>query len=143
MIADLFNEVKPVFVSLKNNNFHLRNKAYEQLEVFIQDVSSVRKLFEGKRVECYSNDGQKGKNGQFCAICPKRMKCQRRIRLMLVVLNPKEEHLPAQLEINKNSFGNLKTLLESIAEEELSKTLILLNVKTVNKYLQIQFTPVF
>lgn len=143
MITDLFDDIKPAFISMKENCFFINGKPYEKLEAIIQHISSVRKLFNGNRVECYSNDAINGKNKQYCAICSKRSQCQRRIRLMLIVQNCSKEPMPAQLEINKNSFAPLKTMLESIDENDLNKTLIAMSVKKHGRYLQVQFSPVF
>lgn len=143
MITDLFDEIKPAFVSMKDNSFFIAGREYEKLEAIIQNVSSVRKLFNGNRVECYSNNAKTGKNGQYCAICSKRLQCQRRIRLMLIVQNCGKEPLPAQLEVNKNSFAPLKEMLENIDDSELNKTMIAMSIKKKGKYLQVQFSPLF
>jgi hypothetical protein len=143
MITDLFDDIKPTFISMKDSNFFIAGRSYEKIEAIIQNVSSVRKLFNGNRVECYSNNAKIGKNGQYCAICSKRLQCQRRIRLMLIVQNYGNEQLPAQLEINKNSFAPLKEMLESIDVNELNKTLIAMSIKKNGRYLQVQFSPLF
>jgi len=110
---------------------------------FIREIIPVRKLFKGKKIECYSNDAKKGKSGEICALCPKRMNCRQRIRLILLVNDKGNESVPAQLEINTNSFEPLKKMLEPIEEDDLSNLLVALEITKQGKYLQIQFNPVF
>jgi hypothetical protein len=62
---------------------------------------------------------------------------------MLLVHNKESESVPAQLEINSNSFAPLKKMLEPIEEDNLSTLLVVLEIKKQDKYLQIQFKPVF
>jgi len=143
MKFDFFDESKVAYIAVNNEGFHLNGKLYHKLECFIRDIIPVRKLFRGKKIECYSNNAQKGKNGELCALCSKRMNCRQRIRLMLMVQNDTNDPVPAQMEINSNSFEPLKKMLEPVNEEELPGLLIVLEVKKQNKYLQIQFNPVF
>lgn len=143
MKFDFFDESKVAYVAVNKEGFHLNGKLYHNLECLIREIIPVRKLFKGKKIECYSNDAKKGKNGDLCALCSKRINCRQRIRLMLLVQNDANDPVPAQLEINSNSFEPLKKMLEPVNEEELPGLLIVLEVKKENKYLQIQFNPVF
>ena len=143
MNFDFFNELKPAYVAVNIDGFYLNGKLFQTLECSIKEIMPVRKLFKGKKIECYSNDAKKGKGGELCALCSKRMVCRQRIRLMLLVHDKENDSIPAQLEINSNSFTPLKKMLEPIKADDLSSLLIMLKVKMQDKYLQIQFSPVF
>ena len=143
MNFDFFDESKPAYIAVNSDGFCLDGKLFQTLECFIREIIPVRKLFKGKKIECYSNDAKKGKGGEICALCSKRMNCRQRIRLMLLVHDKGNESVPAQLEINNNSFEPLKKMLEPIEEDDLSNLLVVLKVKKQDKYLQIQFNPVF
>jgi len=143
MNFDFFDESKPAYIAVNTDGFHLNGKLYQKLECFIREIIPVRKLFKGKKIECYSNDAKKGKGRELCALCSKRMNCRQRIRLMLVVHNKGNEPVPAQLEINSNSFEPLRKMLDPIEADDLSSLLVVLEVKKQDKYLQIQFNPVF
>jgi hypothetical protein len=143
MNFNFFDESKPAYVAVNGDGFRLNGKLSQTLECFIKEIIPVRKLFKGREIECYSNDAKKGKNGELCALCSKRMSCRRRIRLMLLVHDKESEPVPAQLEINNNSFETLKKMLEPIDADSLPSLLVSLEVKKQDKYLQIQFNPVF
>lgn len=143
MKFNFFDESKPAYIAVNSDGFHLDGKLFQTLECFIKEIIPVRKLFKGKKIECYSNDAKKGKNDELCALCSKRMNCRQRIRLMLLVHDKESEPVPAQLEINNNSFATLEKMLEPIEEDDLSSLLVVLEVKRQDKYLQIQFNPVF
>jgi len=139
---NFFNDIKPEYVSVNNDGFTLKDKLYHELECFIREIIPVRKLFRGNKIECYSNDAKKGKNGEHCVLCCKRTECRPRIRLMMMVHNDKEE-TPAQLEINTNSFDNLRKTIEPISENDLADQLINLKIKKQGKYLQVIFNNIF
>ena len=143
MNFNFFDESKPAYIAVNTDGFHLNGKLFQTLECFIREIIPVRKLFKGKKIECYSNDAKKGKSGELCALCSKRMNCRQRIRLMLLVHEKGNESVPAQLEINNNSFEPLRKMLDPIEADDLSSLLVVLEVKKQDKYLQIQFNPVF
>ena len=142
MKLNLFDDIKPTYVAVNTNGFAVGEKGYRELKCFIKDITPVRKLFKGRKIECYSNNAKKGKNGEYCALCKKRNQCRQRIRLMLLVHNEDKE-APALLEINTNSLDNLRKSLEHIDDDELSTQLMVLNVEKQGKYIQVQFNPVF
>jgi len=139
---NLFEEEKPKFLSVNKNGFMLDGKQYQTINVLMENIIPVRKLFEGKTIKCYSNNAKIGKDGQRCILCSKKTKCSRRLRLMMLVLTDDEE-VPSILEINKNSFENLKKEIENIEENNLRKTLIEMQIKQDNKYLQVFFKVIF
>ena len=143
MKFDFFDKTKPAYIAVNSDGFQLDGKHFKTLECFIREIIPVRKLFRGRKIECYSNDAEKGKNGEMCALCTKRRKCRQRIRLMLLVQGGNNKSVPAQLEINNNSFGTLKKMLEPIEKDELPGLLVSLEIKKQDKYLQIQFNPIF
>lgn len=142
MKLDFFDDIKPAYIAVNAEGFTVEGKAYTELQCFIRDIIPVRKLFKEKKVECYSNNAKKGKNGEYCALCKKRAKCRQRIRLMLL-LHDEDEETPAILEINTNSHDNLRRSLEKINDDELSTQLIAISVEKHGKYIQVQFNPLF
>ena len=108
MIFNFFEDTKPAYISVNTAGFQLNGKTFQTIECFIREISPVRKLFKGRKIECHSNDAKKSKSGEFCALCPRRMLCKQRIRLMLLIQDKDKEGIPAQLEINSNSFVHLK-----------------------------------
>ncbi len=142
MNLDFFDDIKPVYIAVNSNGFTVSEKIFTELKCFIKDITPVRKLFKGRKIECYSNNAKKGRNGEYCALCKKRTQCKQRIRLMLLVNNEHEE-TPAILEINTNSHDNLRKSLEHIDDNDLPTQLIMLNVEKHGKYIQVQFNPVF
>lgn len=143
MKFNFFKETKASYIAVSSDGFELDGKQYGQLKCLIKQITPVRKLFKGKKIECYSNDAERGKNGEYCAVCAKRMNCRQRIRLMLLVNTDAEEQVPALLEINNNSFGELQKMLEPLKQEELTDLLIVIGVEKQGKYLQVQFKTLF
>ena len=142
MNFNFFNDIKPEYITVNNDGFNVKCKIYHELECFIREIIPVRKLFRGKKIECYSNDAKKGKNGEHCVLCSKRSECRPRIRLMMMVHSGDEE-TPAQLEINTNSFDNLRKTIEPIRDNELQAQLFKLKIKKQGKYLQVIFNTIF
>jgi len=143
MKFNFFKETTVNYIAVNSNGFVLDGKQYGQLECSIKQITPVRKLFKGKKIDCYSNDAERGKHGEYCALCSQRMNCRQRIRLMLLVNSGTEEQLPALLEINSNSFSALQKMLEPLKQEELADLLIIIKVEEQEKYLQVQFKTLF
>ena len=61
---------------------------------------------------------------------------------MMMVHNGDEE-TPAQLEINTNSFDNLRKTIEPISDDELQAQFFKLKIKKQGKYLQVVFNTIF
>ena len=142
MNFNFFNDIKPEYIAVNNEGFTVKGKIYPELECFIREIIPVRKLFRGKKIECYSNDAKKGKNGEHCVLCCNRTECRPRIRLMMMAHNGDEE-TPAQLEINTNSFDNLRKTIEPISDNDLQEQLFNLKIKKQGKYLQVIFNTIF
>ncbi len=142
MKLNCFDNVRPAYIAVNTKGFTIDEKTYNELKCSIKDINPVRKLFKRKKVECYSNDAKKGKNGEYCSLCKKRNQCRQRIRLMLLVYD-KDGETPAILEINTNSYDNLCKSLENINDDELSAQLMVLSIEKRDKYIQVQFNPIF
>ena len=142
MKLNFFDDIKPAYIAVNDKGFIIAEKIYPELKCFIKDINPVRKLFKGRKVECYSNDAKRGKNGEYCSLCKKRNQCRQRIRLMLLLCDEKDE-TPAILEINTNSQNNLRKALENINDDELSAQLMVISIEKEGKYIQVQFNPVF
>ena len=143
MNLDFLKKNKPTYISVNDDGFDIKGRKHREIKCFIKAMFPVRKLFKGRSIECYSNDAEKGKNGQFCSLCPKRISCRQRIRLMLLVVEDEQNKTPAQLEINNHSFESLEKLIEPLKEDELPEMLLALQVTKQGKYLQVVFSSVF
>ena len=64
MIQHLFDEPKPVYVSIINDTFKIQNKHYQALRVLIQDMKPVRKFFDNGKLLCYSINNKTSKTGK-------------------------------------------------------------------------------
>jgi hypothetical protein len=142
MKCDFFKDTGPAFVAVNEQGFRISDRHTEQIRAFIREIMPVRKLFNGKTMECFSNDAKKGRNGELCAVCPNRNRCRQRIRLMLVIADGEKQE-PAQLEINSNSFQNLKDALEPLPQDELQKTLIEISVVKTDGHIRVAFRTLF
>ncbi len=142
MIEDLFKNDAPVFVGLSGEEFTLGKTRLPNLDVSIQELKPVRKLFENKKLKCMSMDCEVGKNGRYCAICQEQFKCRRRIRIMMIVHNSRGQPSPAILEINQNSFESLKEAVEFIGENNLPNVQVIVNIDyDRNGRVFFRFTP--
>jgi hypothetical protein len=66
------------------------------------------------------------------------------MRMMVMVQNVDGEPIPALLEINQQSFGNLKKFVDSIGEKEIASTLVKLSVgKNEKEALTVLFATIF
>jgi hypothetical protein len=132
------------FIAVKPNRFVIDGEGYSELQVIIEDIVSVRKFFDGRKLVCHSSDGKMGKTGRHCALCRDRFRCHKRMRMMVMVQNVDGESIPALLEINQQSFGNLKKFVDSIGEKEIASTLVMLSVgKNEKEALTVLFATIF
>lgn len=144
MNVNTFQEPKLQFVAVKPNRFVIDGKGYEHLEVYIEDIFPVRKLFDGTKLICYSSDGKTGKSGKHCLLCRDRFKCQRRMRMMVMLRNIATEPVPALLEINTQSFEHLQALIDSLEPQQVASTLVKLTVgKNEKEALTVLFAAIF
>ena len=140
----MLNEAKLRFVAVKPNRLVIDGKGYSELDVLIEDILPVRKLFDGNNLLCHSSDGKTGKSGKSCPLCRDRFKCRRRMRLMIMVQSSPGDPIPALLEINPQSFDNLNAFIELVGKDKASTTLVRLSVgKNEKEALTVIFTPLF
>ncbi len=117
MIEQLFRQTRAPFIVVRDSQLHIGDQVYEQLKVFIHEVTPVRKLFNDGKLQCYSLDCRTAKNGQLCELCSDRHRCSRRVQLRLAYLDGKTQK-PAILEIHSNWFAAFDTLLKSVGPIE-------------------------
>lgn len=142
MIEDMFKNDEPVFVSLNGEEFIVRKSRLQTLDVSIQEMTPVRKLFENKKLKCISMDCTVSRNGRYCALCKDQFKCRRRIRIMMIIHNCGDQPCPAILEINQNSFGSLQQAIEFIGENNFPNIQILIKIAyDENGRISLRFTP--
>jgi len=122
MIDNLFQKSKPTFISIQGETFVIGEKKMKAIDGFIHDLQPLRKFFFTGKLLCYSYDNTKGKDGKYCAFCRDQFRCQKRLRLMILVINVEKEPLPAFLEINQFSFENFEQLLCQIDANDLPDT---------------------
>ncbi len=122
MIENLFQKSKPTFISIQGETFVIGEKKVQAIDGFIHDLQPLRKFFFTGKLLCYSYDNTTGKNGKYCAFCRNQFRCQKRLRLMILVINVEKEPQPAFLEINQSSFENFEQLLGQIDAKDLPDT---------------------
>ncbi|MFQ5629244.1 MAG: hypothetical protein ACE5I1_10825 [bacterium] len=128
MIDTLFEQSKPVFISIQDEYFIINDKKLPVIEGFIQDLQPLRKFFFSGKLTCYSYNNKTGKDGQYCAFCRKRFRCQKRLRLMILVTNAAKDPIPATLEINHVSFDNFDELIKKIDPNDLPENLLHISI---------------
>jgi len=138
----LFADPKPEFVSVQAVQFVIGGELRSSLFCLIQKAQPVRKLFEHGKLSCYSMDGKVGHTRKsYCIFCDDGFRCQRKIRLSMILLN-NTEHRPIVFEINHGSFSAFEELVDSVGEEQLKDTPVVLRiVYDDNDRRTIEFTP--
>ncbi len=139
MIQHLFDEPKPIYVSIVNDTFKIDEKLYQTLRVLIQDMKPVRKFFDKGKLLCYSINNKTSKTGKYCALCADRTSCKRKIRIMMLVINIHKEPVPVILEINPYSFQSLKELIKTIPADKIPETIVDMKIiysDTQKKYIE-------
>jgi hypothetical protein len=133
MIRTLFEQTRPLYVQYRNRRLLLRGREYETLDATIRDMVPVRKLFEGSKLSCWSINGAPGRDKRLCAFCPDAARCQKRLRLNLIVRDDNGTEIPAVLEVRASAFDALDSVLEGdgTAGETWRETLFRIRV-TVN-----------
>ena len=117
-----FNDLKPTFISVKNETFIIEGKPYDTITCIIQKTQAIRKFFQNGKLICYSMDAKKSHNQEtYCCFCDHKHLCQRKIRLSMIRITAPEPD-PVILDINRPSFPNLQRLIKKNGEEKL-KTL--------------------
>ena len=138
-MLDVFKIAEAPFVSVNGVEFSVGKYRTETLEIYIQELIPVRKLFINSRIICWSIGGKRAKNGTYCLLCSDNFRCKQRIRIKMTIANLEAEPFPALLEINKNSFQSLQEAVEIIGENRLPDKPVLVK-NDINKKGGIFFT---
>lgn len=141
MTMTLFDD-KPAFVSVHAEQFVMDGCSYPALLCLIQKAQPIRKLFERGKLLCYSMDGKVAHARKtYCVFCPDAFRCQRKIRLSLIVVT-RTAHIPAILDINHGSFTAFAELVQAVGEDKLNETPVSLRIVYDAKDQRvIEFTP--
>lgn len=113
MIRTLFDQTKPRYIQCRNGRLRLGGHEHESLDVAICDIVPVRKLFKGSELACWSINGAPGRDKRLCAFCPDAARCQKRLRLHLIVRDDSGTEIPAVLEVRTTAFDALDAALEA------------------------------
>lgn len=141
-MLDVFKTAEAPFVSFNGVEFSIGKQQFETIESYIQELVPVRKLFQDKRIICWSIGGTRAKNGTYCSLCPNNFRCRQRIRIKMLISNIEQEPVPALLEINKNSFQSLQKAVEMIGENNLpNKPVIIKNSINHEGVISLLFIP--
>jgi hypothetical protein len=112
MIRTLFEQIKPAYIQCRKRCLLLRGREFESLDVTLLDIIPVRKLFKGSKLSCWSVNGAPGRDQRLCAFCPDAARCQKRLRLNLIVRADSGTDIPAVLEVRPSAFDALDAALE-------------------------------
>ena len=112
MIRTLFEQTRPLYIQCRNRRLLLGGREYETLDVTIRGLVPVRKFFKGSRLTCWSVNGAPGRDQRLCAFCPDAARCQKRLRLNLIVRDAGGTEIPAVLEVRASAFDALDAALE-------------------------------
>jgi len=123
-----FDDAALAYLSIHGDTFALDEQTFTSLRVMLVGLVPIRKRFAGGELACYAPDAQRSNSGIYCAFCPHRRECQRKLRLQLLYLDAGEPR-PVFFELNRSSFGTLRALvttrgLEQLQTEILSMRLI-------------------
>lgn len=129
MIKKLFDQTRPTYIRLRNGRLLVGDRECETLAVIIRDIVPVRKLFDGARLECWSVNGARGRDNRICAFCADAGRCQKRIRLHLILNGDDNAEIPAVLEVRTSAFTALDTALESVGGDDWRNMLFRISVE--------------
>ena len=132
------------FIVVRDGRLHIGSDSFDQLDVRIHEIRPVRKLFEARRLLCFSLDCRTGSREQFCEMCPDRRACSRRLQLRLLYCHDHQED-PAILELSRHSFRPFDELLRQIGDlQRLSEILVTIRtVRTASGWTNLEFQKIF
>lgn len=130
MIKKLFDQTRPTYVRLRNGRLLVGDREWDTLDVTLQDIVPVRKLFDGARLECWSVNGARGRDKRICGFCAAAGRCQKRLRLHLLLNGDGNADLPAVLEVKAGAFAALDSAIESLGTEDWRNTLFRITVES-------------
>ncbi len=125
---NLIDEQLPRFVRVCGDRFTINGKDHSTIQVMIQNLQPIRKLFHNAKLQCYSMDAKiSSSNKTYCVFCDQRYRCQRKVRLSMIMIE-NGEILPIILDVNENSFQNLQRLVDDIGTTQLQDTTVSMKI---------------
>ena len=113
---NLLDDHKVTYVTVAGDAFVIAGKSYAAFQCLIQKAQKIRKFFDHGKLACHSHDATVSHKGDFCVFCPNRYRCQRKIRLSMILIDG-SRLLPVILDINQGSFANLQTILDQLGND--------------------------
>lgn len=137
-----FHDDTPSYAAIHKDQFKIDDRIHNAIQVMIQKIQPVRKLFKDGKLICYSMDGKLSMNKRkYCIFCKDARHCHRKLRLSLIHIH-NQDMTPLVFDLNQPSFQNLQELLAQIDEESLKTTPITMKiVYDQNDKRTIEFIP--
>jgi hypothetical protein len=145
VIRKLFDRTRPLYVQLRNGRFQVGERQCQTLDATLRDLVPVRKLFVGDRLECWSVNAAHGRDRRLCAFCPDAGRCQKRLRLLLVLGGGDNPEQPVVLEVRAGAFADLDAALHAAGPDEAWRN-VLFRISThpgPDGRDRLQFSPLF
>jgi hypothetical protein len=125
---NLIDEQRPLFVRICGDTFSVNGKNHSTIQVMIQKLQPIRKLFHNATLQCYSMDAKiSSSKNTYCVFCDQRYRCQRKLRLSMMMID-QGEILPIILDVNEPSFQHLQRLTDDIGIAQLSNTTVSIKI---------------
>ena len=122
-----FSDPTVHYLNVSGENLCFNGQTHRAIRFLLCRLQPIRKRFHQGRLACHSPDARTSKDGQFCAFCPRRATCQRKLRLSLHIIDG-ATLTPAFFELNQSSFPALQPLLEQHGEQALKHQPITMKV---------------
>ena len=122
-----FNDPTVHYLNVKGESLCLNGQSYRAIRFLLCRLQPIRKRFHQGRLACHSSDARTSKDGQFCAFCPRRSHCQRKLRLSIHIIDG-ATLTPAFFELNQSSFPSLQALVEQHGEDAIKEHPLTLQV---------------
>ena len=120
-----FEDAPPEYLSIRGDAFELGGERFTSMRVMLVGLQPIRKRFSNGSLVCYAPDAKRSKTGSYCAFCPARRDCQRKLRLQLIHLEAAEP-LPILFELNQRSFVSLRELLDAHGLDRLQSEILVM-----------------
>jgi len=137
-----FHDDTPSYATVAKDQFKIDQKTHNAIQVMIQKIQPVRKLFKDGKLICYSMDGKLSMSKRkYCIFCKDARNCHRKLRLSMIHIH-NQNMTPLVFDLNQPSFQNLQDLLAQLDEESLKTTPITMKiVYDENDKRTIEFIP--
>ncbi len=123
-----FHDDSPSYVSVCKDQFKIDQVTHNAIQVMIQKIQPVRKLFQDGKLICYSMDGKLSMNKRkYCIFCKDARNCHRKLRLSMILIHS-QDLTPVVFDLNQPSFQNLQELLAAVDEETLKTTPVTMKI---------------